>query len=112
MGNALSVLFLLFKVEIQEKMPNLQTHITKSLMKFAIIGNTYQAKKSSHAETLFQILKERQAEIHVCREFYRFITSELGINVYADNLFDGEDFSADMVISIGGDGTFLKTASR
>lgn len=81
-------------------------------MKFAVIGNTYQAQKSSHAETLFRILKERQAEIHVCRDFYRFLTSDLNIKLHADYLFDGDDFNADMVISIGGDGTFLKTASR
>ena len=42
-------------------------------MKFAIFGNTYQAKKSSHAETLFRILEEHDAEIFLCREFYHFL---------------------------------------
>ena len=28
-------------------------------MKFAIFGNTYQAKKSSHAVTLFKLLKKQ-----------------------------------------------------
>ena len=32
-------------------------------MKFAIFGNTYQAKKSSHAVTLFKLLKKQGAEI-------------------------------------------------
>ena len=44
-------------------------------MKFAIFGNTYQAKKSSHAETLFRILEEHDAEIFLCREFYHFLVS-------------------------------------
>ena len=39
-------------------------------MKFAIFGNTYQAKKSSHAVTLFKLLKKQGAEIGMCREFY------------------------------------------
>ena len=79
-------------------------------MKFAIFGNTYQAKKSSHAANLFRLLKKRGAEVCVCREFYQFLISE-HMEIEADQLFGGDDFTADMVISIGGDGTFLKIAS-
>ena len=81
-------------------------------MKFAIFGNTYQAKKSSHAENLFRILQQRNAQICVCRDFYHFLTTDLHLNLPSAELFDGNDFSADMVISIGGDGTFLKAAKR
>ena len=34
-------------------------------MKFAIFGNTYQAKKSSHAVTLFKLLKKQGANLAV-----------------------------------------------
>ena len=81
-------------------------------MKFAIFGNTYQAKKSSHALRLFQLLRRQKAEICMCRDFYQFLTTELKMDIHADHLFDGDDFDADMVISIGGDGTFLKAARR
>lgn len=81
-------------------------------MKFAIIGNTYQAKKSSHAENLFRILQQHRAQLCVCREFYRFLTGNLHLEFSRAELFDGNDFHADMVISIGGDGTFLQAASR
>lgn len=81
-------------------------------MKFAIFGNTYQARKSSHAETLFRLLEKHEAEIYVCREFYHFLIHDLKFNVKAVGLFDESDFDADMVISIGGDGTFLKAAGR
>lgn len=81
-------------------------------MKFAIFGNTYQAKKSSHAENLFRILERRNAQLCVCRDFYHFLTADLHLNIPYAKLFDGDDFYADMVISIGGDGTFLKAASR
>ena len=81
-------------------------------MKFAIFGNTYQAKKSTHAETLFRLLERRNAQLCICREFYNFLTSDLHMTIASAELFDGDDFTADMVISIGGDGTFLKAASR
>lgn len=83
-----------------------------TIMKFAIIGNTYQAHKSSHAENLFHILEQRGAELCVCRKFYHFLTDDLHLTLPTAELFDGEDFQADMVISIGGDGTFLKAAQR
>ena len=81
-------------------------------MKFAIFGNVYQAKKSSSAEDLFRLLKQHDAEICICREFYYFLTDVLHIGIPDAELFDGSNFTADMVISMGGDGTFLKAASR
>lgn len=81
-------------------------------MKFAIFGNTYQAKKSSHAQNLFKLLERHGAEIYICREFYQFLASDLKLNIHPARLFDEDNFTADMVISIGGDGTFLKAASR
>lgn len=81
-------------------------------MKFAIFGNNYQAHKSSHAKHLFQLLQERQAQISICREFYHFLTDDMHLHIPEAELFDGDDFTADMVISLGGDGTFLKAASR
>lgn len=80
-------------------------------MKFALYGNTWQAKKSVYAQTLFHLLEKHQAEVYVCRDFYEFLTSDLQLTVRVDGLFDALDFDADMVISVGGDGTFLKAAS-
>lgn len=81
-------------------------------MRFAIIGNTFQAEKSCHARALFDILLRRNAELYVCRDFYSFLVSDLGLEIPVAGLFDGNDFDADMVISIGGDGTFLRAGSR
>ena len=81
-------------------------------MKFALFGNTFQAKKSSHAQTLFDILQSHGAEIIIDREFYHFLTSDLRLKIRPEGLIDNNHFSADMAISIGGDGTFLKAASR
>lgn len=82
-------------------------------MKFAIFGNTYQAKKSFYAQSLFSILEKHKSEVLICREFYNFLTKDLRLNIKTVGLLDDNDFDdADMVISVGGDGTFLKAASR
>ncbi|BEG99646.1 NAD kinase [Bacteroides sedimenti] len=81
-------------------------------MKFAIFGNCFQAKKSLHAENLFTILRQHGAEIYVDWEFYEFLTNDLNFTPKVSGLIGNDDFKADMVISIGGDGTFLKAASR
>ncbi len=80
-------------------------------MKFAIIGNTYQPKKSGHIDKFFEILLEYDAEILVCKKFYHFLTKDNKWN-FPVSLFSGSHFDADMVISVGGDGTFLQAASR
>ena len=81
-------------------------------MKFAIFGNIYQAKKSTHVERLLSILDRHRAEVYICREFYQFLTDDLKLQIRQAGVFEGNDFEADMVLSIGGDGTFLKAASR
>ena len=81
-------------------------------MKFAIFGNTYQAKKSTHVERLLSILDRHRAEVYICREFYQFLTDDLKLQIRQAGVFEGTDFEADMVLSISGDGTFLKAASR
>lgn len=81
-------------------------------MKFAIFGNIYQAKKSSYAEQLFKLLTQHNAQICICQEFYNFLTETLHLVLPPVELFNDDDFKADIVISLGGDGTFLKAASR
>ncbi len=81
-------------------------------MKFALFGNTYQAKKSAHVERLLGILHRYDAEVYISREFYRFLTEDQHLDIAAAGTFEDDDFEADMVLSIGGDGTFLKAASR
>ena len=81
-------------------------------MKFAIFGNIYQAKKSSYAERLFKLLARHDAQICVCQEFHSFLTESLHMDLPPVELFNHDNFDADIVISLGGDGTFLKAASR
>ena len=81
-------------------------------MKFALFGNTYQERKSAHVTHLLEILRTKGAEICISSEFYSFLMHHSRANLCGLDVFEGSDFSADMVLSIGGDGTFLKAASR
>ena len=79
--------------------------------KYALFGNTYQAKKSAHVLRLLSILDKYQAEVYIQKEFYQFLTKDLKIDIQVAGVFENDDFHADMVLSMGGDGTFLKAAS-
>ncbi len=81
-------------------------------MKFALFGNTYQEHKSAHIAHLLKILRQRDAEICISAEFYYFLKHHTQTDLGGLEVFEGNNFSADMALSIGGDGTFLKAASR
>lgn len=81
-------------------------------LKFAIFGNEYQTKKSTAAQKILSLLNERKAEVYVDQVFYDFLVKGQQLNVPATGVFTQLDFDVDFVISMGGDGTFLKAASR
>ena len=81
-------------------------------VKFALFGNTYQTKKSASIQKVLSCLTEHQAELYVDREYYDFLTVDQRLDVPAMGIIEDNDFKADFVISMGGDGTFLKAASR
>ena len=80
-------------------------------MKFALFGNTYQEHKSAHVTHLLEILRRKEAHICIHREFYEFLRLHTNADLTNLEIFNGHDFTADMALSVGGDGTFLKTAS-
>ena len=79
--------------------------------KFALFGNIYQAKKSAHVLRLLSILGKYQAEVYIDKEFHQFLTKEQKIDIHPSGIFERNNFEADIVLSMGGDGTFLKAAS-
>ena len=81
-------------------------------MRFAIFGNTSRNKFCGHESEFFAILRSFGDEITVDRLYYEFLTGQMGLEIPYDSLFDNNDFTADAVVSIGGDGTFLRTATR
>ena len=81
-------------------------------MKFALFGNIYQSKKSAAIQQVLSTLANVGAEVYVDQEYYDFLRDNQHIVPNATKVFSGDDFDADFVISMGGDGTFLKAASR
>ncbi len=81
-------------------------------LKFALFGNTYQAKKSTSVQKILTVLEQHEAEILIDRNFYQYLTQTLQINVPTAEIIDNDNFTAHFAISMGGDGTFLETARR
>ena len=81
-------------------------------LRFALFGNVYQTKKSASIQKVLACLSQRGAEVLVDQEYYQFLTEGQKLDVNAAKIFTDDDFDADIVISMGGDGTFLKAASR
>ena len=86
--------------------------MTRQPLKFAIFGNEYQAKKSTSIEKILDYLAQKGAEIYVENAYYEFLTRSQHIDVKAAGVFEDYNFDVDYVISMGGDGPFLKAASR
>ena len=90
---------------------------SKSLT-FALFGNLYQQEKSAAIHQVLACLKVHGARVLIDEEYYHFINemcdvrSILNTSKCRFTTFSGNDFEADFAISMGGDGTFLKTAGK
>lgn len=87
-------------------------------LRFALFGNEFQTKKSDSAALLLGALQQRGAQVSVERAFHEFLLRHHGSEpamaalLAGVRVFDVLDFPADYAISMGGDGTLLKTASH
>ena len=85
--------------------------MTKKL-RFAIFGNEYQRRKSASAQQLLACLSRRQAVVYIEEGFCRFRSESQHVKADIAGTFRDLDFDIDYVISMGGDGTLLKAASK
>lgn len=81
-------------------------------LRFAIFGNAYQNKSAVSVPHIIESLHARGADVYIDNDYFTFLTMGRGWNIRATRVFRGNDFDADFVISLGGDGTFLKAAGR
>ncbi len=82
-------------------------------LRFALFGNVFQAKKSSSVQKLLCLLEEREADLLVDANFYHFLIDDLQIAMPPSARVINDDvFDADVLISMGGDGSFLEAARR
>lgn len=86
--------------------------MTNKHLTFAIFGNSFQPRKSQSLMRVLDFLRSKGASIICDRTFYDFLTAEQNQELGEVGTFEGDDFNADYVISMGGDGTFLKAAVR
>lgn len=86
--------------------------MTNKHLTFAIFGNSFQPRKSQPLMRVLDFLRSKGASIIFDRTFYDFLTAEQNQELGEVGTFEGDDFNADYVISMGGDGTFLKAAVR
>lgn len=81
-------------------------------MKFAIFGNCYNSTKSKNITKLFASLDNRGSTYAIDRSFFDFLKECNPHVVERAEVIDSDDFTADIVISYGGDGTLLRTAAK
>ncbi len=81
-------------------------------MRLIIYGNTHQEKHLDDISHLFKTLEKRNAWIEIEKEFYDYLCQSLPTPPRVDDVIADDDFSAAVAVSIGGDGTFLRTAKR
>ena len=85
--------------------------MNKKKIKFALFGNVYQTKKSASVQKIISLLSERGAVLAMEKDFHEFVVNVQNIVLPDVEIIDDDDFEADFVISMGGDGTFLKAAA-
>jgi len=81
-------------------------------LKFALFGNTYQERKCNAVLKFFAIASQHKAELAISESFYYFLRDNMQINVPECEIITDNNFTADYVVCMGGDGTFLDVASR
>jgi len=86
--------------------------MSPSTLTFALFGNVYQHEKSAAIQQVLDCLRQHDATILIEEEYYDFLCCSELISPENINTFCGTTFNADFAISMGGDGTLLKTASQ
>lgn len=82
-------------------------------MRIAIYGNKYQDKFFAPLERLFGALAGRNAWVAIDRSFYDYLCCHTSVVPVVNEVIDEEsNFDAAIALSIGGDGTFLRTAEK
>lgn len=81
-------------------------------MKVIIFGNKRREEVVDYTREVVDQLMDRGAEILLEPEFCRFLV-ERGMDLsFQHTIVDNDNFDADLAISIGGDGTFIRSAAK
>jgi NAD+ kinase len=78
-------------------------------MKIAVFGSVHQAPHVEQLNQLLTMLRSHGVTVAIRKKFYDYLYKHFNGAVPADEIFDSPEFTADYALSIGGDGTFLRT---
>jgi len=82
------------------------------MVKVGIFGNIYHSNKSELIKRTFRQLQLYNSEIYVESHFYDFLAEEYRFYPEVKRLInENADYRLDIALSLGGDGTFLRTAT-
>lgn len=81
-------------------------------LSFAVFGNVSKAFDTLQILGMLDCLAAHGADVYIEQNFYRVLTNELKDGFPIAGVFEGVNFDVDYVISLGGDGTFLKAAGK
>ena len=81
-------------------------------MKIGIFGSECHIDKLSLIERLFKKLNDLGCDVYIQRVFYTFLTVVLKYEPTITGVLEGDTFDLDIALSVGGDGTFLRTAAH
>ena len=81
-------------------------------MKIAIFANTYRPFILTPLRTLIDFFTEKGVTLMLEQELYKFVVEHDDCCSDTIEIISNDDFSADIALSIGGDGTFLSTAAH
>ena len=79
-------------------------------MKILLFGNEYQQHYAGELRHLVDVLRRYGVEIEVERSFYQYLRYVLGITIDKEESKPACKMDGNVALSIGGDGTFLRTA--
>ncbi len=79
-------------------------------MKIAIYGNRHQRNHLDLVDKFLASLRSFNVSTAMESSFYQYLCGVLEAKPTVDEVIEGDGFCADMALSIGGDGTFLRTA--
>ncbi|MDR1372689.1 MAG: NAD kinase [Dysgonamonadaceae bacterium] len=80
-------------------------------MRIGIFGNNYQSGKLNNIKTIFDRLAAAGATVRVESTFFEYLSKEFEYRPDIAGIIDLQSSLLDMIISLGGDGTFLKTTA-
>lgn len=81
-------------------------------MRVGVFGSEYQSGKQTLIKRLFEKLHSLEAKVYIDGPFYTFLTNSLKYEPPMSGLLVEDTRDLDVVLSVGGDGTFLRTAAQ